>query len=89
MLPFRRDFAVSANGAVAAVKTGEKRGTAGRTNACSTIGLHETRAFVGDLIHARRLDQFLPVNSHVALGDIIAEDEDEIWFFGRLICGRF
>ena len=71
---------------MAAVKPGEKRRAAGRTNARAAVSLHEAGALGSDLIHARRLDQLLPVNSDIPLGDIIAEDKDEIRFFGWFIC---
>ena len=42
--------------------------------------MHVAGAFGAELIDARSLDQFLAVNSDVALGDVIAEDENEIGF---------
>lgn len=44
----------------------------------AAIGLHESRALGCHLVEARGFDQLLSVAAEVALGDIVAEDEDEI-----------
>ncbi len=77
-LAFGRNFVVAADRTVTGVQAGEKRRPARCANAGAAVRLQITRSLGGHLIDSRRLDQLLPVAPQVALGDVIAEDKDEI-----------
>ena len=64
------------------MKAGEEGGTARGADARAAVGLEVTRSFCCELVEAGSLDQFLAIASQIALGNVIAEDEDE---FGLLL----
>ena len=60
------------------VEAGEEGGTARCADTRAAVGLEVTGSFCCELIQAGSLDQFLAIASQIALGNVIAEDEDEV-----------
>ena len=83
-LTFGREFVVAADRAVTGVESGEKGRATGSANAGATVGLGVACSFGAEFVEAGSLDEFLAVDPDVTLGNVIAEDEDEVWF---AICG--
>ena len=79
------DLAIGAHRAVAAVLADHERGAARGADGGAAIALGEARAFLGHAVEVRRLDEFLPVAADVALGEVVAQDEDDVRLarFGR------
>jgi len=81
---------VAAYRAVTGMQAGVEDGTTGSADAGTGVGLLEERAFVGQAIEGWSLDQLLAINTHVALGNVIGEDEDKVGRAGlailRFIC---
>ena len=63
---------------MAGVLADHERGPARRADGRTAVTLGEARAFLGHTIQVGRLDKFLPVAADIALGEIIAEDEDDV-----------
>ena len=62
------------------MQTGKKRSSAGCTDGGAAVCLLVARALGGHLVQMRGLDQLLTVNTDVALGDVIAENKNEVWW---------
>ena len=72
------DLAVGAHRAVPAVLAEHERRAARGADGGAAIPLGEARAFLGHAVEVRRLDELLPVAADVALGEVIAQDEDDV-----------
>ena len=75
-------FPVAANGAAAGVEARKEDRTARSADAGAAVGLHVACAFFGKLIETRGLSEFLAIDTEIALGDVVAEDENEVGLFG-------
>ena len=84
------DLPVGTNGAVAGVLAEHERRAARGAHGGPAVTLGEARALLGHAVQVGRLDELLPVAADVALGEVIAEDEDDVRFarFGSGDNGR-
>jgi hypothetical protein len=78
LLALGLDFAVRADRRMARVQPGHQRRAARCADGRAAIGLQVARALARHPVEVRRLDQLLSVHAHVALREIVAEDEDEV-----------
>ena len=79
-LAFGLDFAIGADGAVAGVESGHEGGAGGGADGGAGVELREEGALGGHAVEVRGLDKLLAVATEVALGEVVAEDEDEVGF---------
>ena len=77
-LSLRCQLVVAADRAVIRVKAGEKRRPAGRADRGAAVTLEVARALGRHAVEAGSLDRLLPVTAEIVLGDVVAENEDEI-----------
>jgi hypothetical protein len=85
-LAFGRYLVVAAGRSMAGVQAGKERRTTGGADTRAAIHLKVARALGGHSIESRCLDQLLPVAAEIALGNVVAEDENEVrpLAFGRI-----
>lgn len=74
------NFPISPYGAMSAMQAGHERRAAGRAHARATVGLRVARAFAGHAVQIWCLDQFLPIAAKVPLGEVVAENENDVGF---------
>jgi len=68
---------------MAHVQPGHQRRPRRRAHRGAAVRLRIACAFAGHAVEVRRLDQLLAIAADVALGEIVAEDEDQIGLGGR------
>ncbi len=72
------DLAVCSDGGMAHVEAGDEGGSRGGADGGAAVGLGVAGAFAGHAVEAGGLDELLPEAADVALGEVVAEDEDQV-----------
>jgi hypothetical protein len=76
--PLGLDLAIAADVRVAAVFARHQAATRRRADRRARVSLRELRAFGGEPIDVRRLDQLLAERPDIAVAEIVGENEDHI-----------